>query len=501
LQPDGKTIIAGEYFTTISGTARNRLARLNADGTIDLGFNPDVGGFGLYATTVQGDGRIIIGGTFNGVGGAARRYLARLNADGTLDSAFNPNADDAPNSIAVQADGKFIVAGGFTSVGGATRNRLARFNADGSLDASFNPNVDYSVYGVALQPDGKIVITGLFNFVNGTARNSIARLNADGTLDTSFNPNVLSWARVAAVQPDGKIIVGGDFTFVSNRPRPHCARLNADGTLDSDFNPTVNDVVWSLVLQTDGKIVIAGWFTTVGGAPHNCIARLNADGTVDSVFDPQAGGIIPDVYNVTVQPDGRIVIAGRFTSVDGLARNHVARLLNDPATQSLSVLSVSRVEWLRGGASPEAQGVGFDVSTDGGASWRSLGAGARIAGGWAASGVSLPPSGLVRARARVTSGRCAGSSGLIEAVTAYSLASVASPRLVGPTLLSNGAFQFGFTNLSSTPFTALATSNLALPSSNWTVLGPATEIFPGQFQFTDLAATNFPYRFYQIRSP
>jgi hypothetical protein len=56
--------------------------------------------------------------------------------------------------------------------------------------------------------------------------------------------------------------------------------------------------------------------------------------------------------------------------------------------------------------------------------------------------------------------------------------------LTRPTLLANGSFQFGFTNLSGVPFTALATTNLTLPSSNWTVLGPATEILPGQFQFT-----------------
>jgi hypothetical protein len=73
--------------------------------------------------------------------------------------------------------------------------------------------------------------------------------------------------------------------------------------------------------------------------------------------------------------------------------------------------------------------------------------------------------------------------------------------LTGATRLGNGAFQFRFNNRCGTSFTALATTNLTLSSSNWTVLGPATEIFPGQFQFTDLTATNSLRRFYQIRSP
>lgn len=108
----------------------------------------------------------------------------------------------------------------------------------------------------------------------------------------------------------------------------------------------------------------------------------------------------------------------------------------------------------------------------------------------------MPASGLVRARARVTGGQHNGSSGLIEAVASYSF-----PYLTGMTWLGNGSFQFGFTNLSGGTFTALATTNPTLPSSNWTVLGPATEIAPGRYQFTDPSETNFPWRFYQIRSP
>jgi hypothetical protein len=67
--------------------------------------------------------------------------------------------------------------------------------------------------------------------------------------------------------------------------------------------------------------------------------------------------------------------------------------------------------------------------------------------------------------------------------------------------LANGAFQFGFTNTPGAVFTALATTNLSLPSNNWTVLGSATEIADGQFQFTDPQAANKPQRFYRVRSP
>jgi hypothetical protein len=67
--------------------------------------------------------------------------------------------------------------------------------------------------------------------------------------------------------------------------------------------------------------------------------------------------------------------------------------------------------------------------------------------------------------------------------------------------LSSGAFQIGFSNAPGASFTALATTNLTLPFSNWTTLGSVTEILSGQYQFTDSQATNSMQRFYRVRSP
>ncbi len=75
------------------------------------------------------------------------------------------------------------------------------------------------------------------------------------------------------------------------------------------------------------------------------------------------------------------------------------------------------------------------------------------------------------------------------------------PHLTGPTLLSNGAFQLSFSNIIGAPFTMLGSTDLDLPLSNWAELGPATEILPGTFQFTDYEAPNNSQRFYRVRSP
>ena len=95
------------------------------------GFDPNANDV-VRVVVVQPDGKILIGGEFTTVLGVARNFIARLNSDGTLDTAFNPNANDSVYSIAPQADGKILVGGlfnGANSIGGQTRNRIARLDA------------------------------------------------------------------------------------------------------------------------------------------------------------------------------------------------------------------------------------------------------------------------------------------------------------------------------------------------------------------------------------
>jgi hypothetical protein len=75
------------------------------------------------------------------------------------------------------------------------------------------------------------------------------------------------------------------------------------------------------------------------------------------------------------------------------------------------------------------------------------------------------------------------------------------PYLFGPTVLSNSLYQINFSNSSGAPFTVLGAPDFLSASSNWTVLGLATETVAGQFQFTDTTATNSAQRFYRVRSP
>ena len=185
LQPDGKILIAGN-FTAYDGTSRHCIARLNSDGSLDDSFDPGAGpvasGYddSISRVIVQPDGKVLVFGNFYTFNGVNRKYMARLNADGSLDTGFNIGSgpNDFLSSLALQSDGKIIVGGAFTLFNGATRKRLTRLNADGSTDTSFQPGngADDRVYTMAIQPDGNIVIAGVFNLYNGVSRNCVARV-------------------------------------------------------------------------------------------------------------------------------------------------------------------------------------------------------------------------------------------------------------------------------------------------------------------------------------
>ncbi len=137
VQTDGKILVGGS-FTSYNGTTRNYIARLNADGTLDATFAPTGTGLNGGVTTLilQADGKVLVGGGFTDYNGTTRNRIARLNADGTLDATFVPTGTGLSGQvqkIVLQADGKVLVGGGFTDYNGTTRNRIARLNADGTL--------------------------------------------------------------------------------------------------------------------------------------------------------------------------------------------------------------------------------------------------------------------------------------------------------------------------------------------------------------------------------
>jgi uncharacterized delta-60 repeat protein len=212
------------------------------------------------------------------------------------------------------------------------------FNSEGSgIDGGI-------VEQIVPQPDGKILICGNFTQFNGEQKSYIARLNADGSVDESFSAGVSYWVRTMALQPDGKIIIGGFFNNVEAATRNLIARLNSDGSLDYSFDPGTgasgtlgtgidgksDPFIFYTALQPDGKILITGNFTTYNGVGRNGIARLNTNGTLDVTFNV-GGGLNYASWgrSILVQSNNQIILTGWFTSYNGGGFNRMVRINPD----------------------------------------------------------------------------------------------------------------------------------------------------------------------------
>lgn len=199
------------------------------------------------------------------------------------------------------------------------------------------------VFATTIQNDGKIIAGGRFTNYQSTSLNAygIVRINPNGTKDNTFNVGTAFktpdgytadvWS--LAIQSDGKILVGGNFYRFNDISIPSgICRLNTDGTIDNTFN-TGNaganvGYVYSIAIQPDGKILIAGAFTTYNGTSRYGIARLNSNGTLDTSFPSFTMNDYPT--KVILQPDNKIILIGRFTTFNGdTNRKRIVRLNSD----------------------------------------------------------------------------------------------------------------------------------------------------------------------------
>jgi uncharacterized delta-60 repeat protein len=243
IQPDGKILVGGS-FESLNDISSPRIARLNPDGSIDETFSTGQGASGgrVVDIALQPDGKIIITGDFNRYNGISREKIARLNSDGSLDTSFDPGSgtDFGIEAVLIQPDGKIIIAGNFTKYNNINAGRIARLNADGTLDPSFNTSGsgfnNNELLCLALQDDGKIITGGNSSQFNGNTVPRLVRLNPDGTLDNSFNqggagPGAKIWS--VNVENNGKIMIGGEFSQYNGNDSRRVGRLNGTATYTS----------------------------------------------------------------------------------------------------------------------------------------------------------------------------------------------------------------------------------------------------------------------------
>lgn len=227
----------------------------------------------------------------------------------------------------------------------------ATFSQSGRLDLIF-PDLlgeDANVTALAVQDDGKIVAAGYFRLNGSTAPRNVIRFSPDGTVDPTFNQdfadvNIIERIRIL---PNGKILITGTLHSVNGVERHGMVRLNPDGSLDESFRVSGIDVfyVYNLDVQPDGRILISA----SGGATGTAfVARLLPDGANELssgavLFSRPGGGD----YRVSfVAADNKILVGGDFTyTVGGNEYRNLARLNLDGSIDSTFRASLQLLPW------------------------------------------------------------------------------------------------------------------------------------------------------------
>ena len=375
MQPDNKLVVVGG-FTSYGLQPAGGLVRLNDDGTLDITFLLNTAG-GLGGQTFRPvlalqpqDGKIVVGGSFRQAAGQARSALARFNPDGSLDAAFAPPTTAAAlvGSVAVQPDGR-ILAGSFNNVPivANVTQMLVRFTATGAFDNSFaGPNLGVrpafsgGATTLLVQPDGKI----LFAFSNGVVPpGSIVRLTGSGTTDPTWNIPIAP--AFSAPVNSLQLLAGGQVVFAGS-PQPLVSPTSVGtgvGQLTSTGDPDLSvsvpllqaaGLVRDMALQPDGKLLVVGTFTEINGSLARGLARLNSAGSVDVAYTNAVvitGGF---PTKVVLQANGSALVAGRFRTLGGVTVPSLARVMStgalDPgfapalfSSASINVNSVSAI--------------------------------------------------------------------------------------------------------------------------------------------------------------
>ncbi len=347
IQSDNK-IITGGNFNYFNGINLNpnmtlNLIRLQQDGTIDPSFNYGTGGYsggsGIYnnlCSAIQTDGKIVVGGDFTSCHGNTKNRIVRLNSDGTIDGSFNIGTgfNNVVKSIIIQTDGKIIVGGRFTSFNGTPINRICRLNTNGTIDFSFNPGTGFNndVNSIAIQSNGKLLIGGEFSSFNGQPSAYFTRLESNGAIDVSFNVGTGfdQDVKCITIQPNGKILVGGVFSQYQGINTRGIVQINSDGTYDNSFSiglsmtnsPSYPYGVFDIELQPDGRILLGGYFLyDYQGIYLYNIVRLLPNGNFDTSFDHgmtnytgfvSPFGYTPYVNTINYLTNDKIIVGGDF---------------------------------------------------------------------------------------------------------------------------------------------------------------------------------------------
>lgn len=331
--PGGGQIIGGDFYR-VGSAARENIAKLLPDGTVDPDWAPTVDGRVRVVAVDAVGNAVYIAGVFDAANDEPRNALAKFSTTGTgalasWDAGIQELAAFEPvRAIAVDPSGDVYVGGAFQQIGGQVRCCIAKLRGD---DASLNPawgaGADAAVTSLGLSPDGFVYVSGPFTQINGQNRDRFARLDGStGAVDMAFSASLTASQAVASYAfVDDALYISGSFTTVGGVPRNYVARLDAaTGAVDAGWAPSANRAV-DLVLPAGAAVFLAGDFSSIGGTLRFQLAKVSTlDATLDPDWDPQVydGSLIAALLD----PAGNLLIGGSFRNIGLSPRQGLAAI-------------------------------------------------------------------------------------------------------------------------------------------------------------------------------
>ena len=354
--PDGSLIVSlfrPISVNTSSGALGTSLLRYDAAGALDEPWSRSAAGAGaLDFFAVDGEGRALLtqpGSATDSSGNVLRNRFRWLEPSGSTGAIFaEALRTGATGSAAVRSDGMVVVnrdrwflntSPPYTAINGTPWTKVAALGEDGSLDPGFGFETTVTdggstfVAGSTFRFDesDRLLAGGSFNQFNGVPRRGLARLNADGTTDENFVPDLPLLFSVStwAFRPDGRIAVGSAPRWIFEGGYFTYARTGGFSSLRADrlaenVSAEIGDI-FAMAVQPDGAVIFSGSYQR-GDTTHSGLARITSDNRLDAAYAPQ---IAAKYFQILALPDGKAVVSGAFTAVEGTPRNGLARLHAD----------------------------------------------------------------------------------------------------------------------------------------------------------------------------
>ena len=304
----------GGTFTMVGGEPRNRLARINADGTLHP-WDPDADN--EVATLVALNGSIYAGGRFTQMGGVPHNYLVALDPGTGTPSTWTPEVNDAIRVLVTDGSDLYL-AGDFTMLDDSLRSKLGGFTSPGHELLPWNPNVTGNVALCFTWTGTSFVVGGSFFTVGGQPRSNIAEVSITGSV-TAWDPG--SNGTVYALASDGTAIyAGGSFTMIGGATRERLAALDPLTGFATAWDPAPNVTVLAMHRDANG-LWISGGFTQVGGQDRTFVALLDPVTGLATDREVSVDNVVRCFLDLG---SDRVFLGGEFTWVGNDVRNNVA---------------------------------------------------------------------------------------------------------------------------------------------------------------------------------